>query len=91
MEVKALHTNIMVLITKFIYEFIFTRFGSSFILVSDQGTHFINDAIEIFTIHFLLWHTISTTYYPQGNGQEESTNKIIGLFFTKLVNENHID
>jgi hypothetical protein len=45
-------------------------------LVSDQGIHFINDAIKIFTNHFLLWHTTSTTYYPQGNGQVESHQQI---------------
>jgi hypothetical protein len=32
-----------------------------------------------------------TTYYPQGNGQAKSTNKVLGLLFTKLVNENHMD
>jgi hypothetical protein len=64
------------------------RFNYLFTLINDQGTHFINDAIEIFTNHFLLRHTTSTTFYPQGNGQIESTNKIIGLFFIKLVNEN---
>jgi hypothetical protein len=31
-------------------------------------------------------HVNSTTYYPQGNGQAESTNKISRLL-TKLVNE----
>jgi hypothetical protein len=54
MEVKTLCIDIMVVITKFIYEFILTRFGCLLILVSDQGIHSINDAIEIFTIHFLL-------------------------------------
>jgi len=39
-------------ITKFIYELILTRFGCTFILVSDQNIHFINHAIEIFTNHF---------------------------------------
>jgi hypothetical protein len=74
---------------KFIYEFIFTRFGCLFTLVIDQWTHFINNAIEILTHHFLLWHTILTTYYLQSNGQVESTNKIISLLLTKLVNVNH--
>jgi hypothetical protein len=31
----------------------------------------------------------STTYYSQGNGQEKSTNKVIGSLFIKLVNENY--
>jgi len=60
-------------------------------LVSDQKTHFINKAIEIFTNNFLLRHTTSTTYYPHSNGQVESTHKIIGSLLTKLVNENQTD
>jgi len=50
-------------IAKFIYESILTRFDCTFILVSDQNTHFINYAIEMFTNHFLLWNTILTIYY----------------------------
>jgi len=53
-EVKALRTNMVAVIAQSIYEFILTRFDYPFISVSDQGTHFINDAIEILNIHFLL-------------------------------------
>jgi hypothetical protein len=35
----------------------------------------------------LLKHVCSTTYYPQGNGQAKSINKVIGRLLTKLVNE----
>jgi hypothetical protein len=63
-EAKSLKTNMVVVTTQFIYEFIMTKFNCPLILVSDQGTHFINEAIEILTIHFLFLHTSSTTYYP---------------------------
>ncbi len=38
--------------------------------------------------HFLLKHVSSTTYYPQGNGQVESINKVLRTLLTKLVSEN---
>jgi hypothetical protein len=60
-------------------------------LVSDQGVHFINATIEVMTTHFLMKHTNSTTYYPQGNNQAKSTNKVIGILLTKLVNEKWSD
>ncbi len=39
----------------------------------------------------MLKHVSSTTYYPQGNGQAESINKVIGKLLTKLVNEKRTD
>jgi hypothetical protein len=54
METKALCTNTMIVMTKYIYEFILTRFSCPLILINGQGTHFINNTIEIFTNHFLL-------------------------------------
>jgi hypothetical protein len=46
-------------------------------VVNDNGSHFINDIIEILTIEFMITHHTSITYYPQGNGQVKSTNKIL--------------
>jgi hypothetical protein len=59
--------------------------------VTDQNTHFINDAIGYFTNHFILRHTNSIISYPQGNGHAKSTNKVFGTLLTKLVNENKND
>ncbi len=39
----------------------------------------------------MLKHVNFTTYYTQGNGQDESTNKLLGTLLTKLVSENKTD
>jgi hypothetical protein len=83
LEAKTLCTNIIVVITKFLYDHIFTWFGYPLTIVTYQGTHFINDVILI--------HTSYIVYYPQGNGQAKSTNKIFGTLLMKLVNENRND
>jgi hypothetical protein len=60
-------------------------------MVSNQGIHFINETISHLVNHFFFGHTTSTTYYPQGNGHVESTNKVIGTMLTKLVNKKRND
>jgi transposase InsO family protein len=84
---KQLKTNIAKITSKILYECL-TRFGYPLTIVINQGVHFINDAIKYLTDHFQLKHLSSTTYYPQGNGQIESTNKLLGTLLTKLVSEN---
>jgi len=59
--------------------------------VIDQGTHFINNVICYLINHFILRHTSSTIYYPQGNEHVEFTNKDFGTLLTKLMNENQND
>ncbi len=39
----------------------------------------------------MMKHVSSTTYYPQGNGQAKSTNKVLKTLLTKLVSENKTD
>jgi hypothetical protein len=51
---NILRTNITLIITKFLYECNFTRFGCPLTIVTDQGVHFINDIIKHLTNHFLL-------------------------------------
>jgi hypothetical protein len=90
-EANTLKTNTVAITIQFIYEFVLAKFGCPFIFVNGQGTHFINEAIEILMTHFLFQHISFTTYYLQGNGQAKSTNKVIGLLLTKLVDKNGMD
>jgi len=87
-EAKALHTNTSIVIVKFLYDHILIRFGCPVIIVTNQGTHFSNDVIHYLIDHFILRRTNSNVYYPQGNRQAESIDKVFGTLFMKLVNEN---
>ncbi len=63
-EAKALKTNIVVVIAKFLYEYILTKFGCPLTIVTYQGVCFINEIIKHITKQILLKHVSSTTYYP---------------------------
>jgi hypothetical protein len=63
-EAKALKTNIVVIIVRFLYEYILTKFGCPLTIITNEGVHFINDIIKHLTNYFLLKHVSSTTYYP---------------------------
>jgi hypothetical protein len=61
---RALKTNTTAIIAKKLYVCKLTKFGCPLIIVTNQGIHFINDAIKYLTDHFLMKHVSSTMYYP---------------------------
>ena len=63
--------------THLLFEQVITRFGFPRIIMSDQGTHFINNTIRAMTEEFEVYHQKSTPYHPQENGTMEAFNKIL--------------
>jgi transposase InsO family protein len=61
----------------FLFKQVITRFGCPRILMSDQGTHFINNTIRVMLEEFEFHHQKITPYHPQENGTVEGFNKIL--------------
>ncbi len=79
--VKDYSTNTIV---KFIFEFILSRFGCPKILMSDRGTHFLNETIVVMLAEFQVYHQKSMPYHPQANGMVKVFNKILESALTKF-------
>jgi transposase InsO family protein len=79
------------IVAHFIFDDIITRFGCPKILMSDQGTHFINKIVESLTEEFVVHHQKSTPYHPQENGIVEAFNKISETTPMKICSVNRDD
>jgi hypothetical protein len=55
-EPKALRDNTASSTAKFLYKYIWYRYGCPIELVSDQGAHFVNGVIRSLTQHYAVVH-----------------------------------
>ena len=76
-EAKAVKTDTAVHAATFMYENIISRFHCLKIMVSDRGSHFLNELFEEMTVKFRINHQNTTPYHPQTNGQMERVNGIL--------------
>jgi transposase InsO family protein len=87
-SVKECSTNTT---THFLFEKVISRFGCLRILMSDQGTHFINNTTRDMTEEFEFYHQKSTPYHPRENGTMEAFNNILENASTNIHNVNMDD
>jgi RNase H-like domain found in reverse transcriptase/Integrase core domain/Integrase zinc binding domain len=90
-EAKAVKTADKKTTAKFLFEYIFTRFGVPRVLISDRGTHFLNDLIEELTTAYGIDHRKTTPYHPQTNGLAERVNQTIVRILRKTIQDNKRD
>jgi hypothetical protein len=72
---------------KMFHEISFPRFGTSRMVISDGGSHFIDTAFRNFLNELVTKHNIAIPYHPQTNCQEETSNKQIKNILQKTMNE----
>jgi len=90
-EAKALLKANEEPVLTFLFEEIFVRFGLPRELVTDGGPPFNSHGFKDTLQKYHIKHKMTTPYYPQENGQVESTNKVIEAILTKTVKENRRD
>jgi hypothetical protein len=61
----------------FMFYNIITIFKCQRVLMSEQGSHFLNNAIQKLTQEFMIHHKKFNLYHPEANGTVESFNKIL--------------
>jgi transposase InsO family protein len=90
-EEKSLIRASEEVVLAFLFEDIFVRFGVPKELLTDGGPPFTSHKFESLLNKYHVFHRTTSPYHPQGNGQVESTNKVIEVILTKTVRENRMD
>ncbi|KAI5313452.1 hypothetical protein L3X38_042628 [Prunus dulcis] len=67
------------------------RFGTSRAIISDGGSHFVNQAFAALLKKYGITHKVATPYHPQTSGQVEISNREIKNILEKTVNTTRKD
>ena len=72
---------------RFIWRNIVTRFGVPHTLISDNSLQFDSKTFRSYCGELGITNRYSTPAYPQGNGQAEAVNKVIGNGLKKRLDD----
>jgi transposase InsO family protein len=72
---------------KMFHEVIFPRYGVPRIVISDGGSHFIDQTFRKALSKVGVDHRIATPYHPQTTGQAKMSNKQIKNILLKTMNQ----
>ncbi len=75
-------------IAKFLFEDLFSKFGSPSILHSDRGLEFLNEIVEALCSLFRTHRSCTAAYNPKCNGVVERINGLISVRLAKLCRNN---
>ena len=78
-------------VAKFMWENIITRYGCPLELVSDRGTHFLNEVIAALVSYYNINHQVTTPYNPKANGLTERSNGILVRSIQRMIEVHKAD
>ncbi|KAM1971818.1 hypothetical protein ACFX16_018703 [Malus domestica] len=84
-EASAVKSITSAAVKNFIETKILHRFGVPETIVTDRGPSFISKEVEEFASKYKIKMIQSSPYYPQSNGQAESSNKILVNIIKRMV------
>jgi transposase InsO family protein len=77
-------------VAQFLYEQVFTRFGTPFEIAFNNGLQFLSEVVENLLARLVVKHRFITIYKPNTNGLVERTNRTLCSMLTKEV-EVHVN
>ena len=90
-EARAIPNAKASLVVLFFYEDIICRHGCPKEILTDRGTHFVNEMLDSLCENLGVKHKLSTAYHPQTNGLVERFNRTLCEALAKYINEHKDD
>ncbi|XP_070010952.1 uncharacterized protein [Nicotiana sylvestris] len=90
-EAILTRTNDARVVYEFLRKNIFTSFGILRVIISDNGSHFVNKQFAAILSKYGVTHLKGTTYHAQTSGQVAVVNRELKRILEKTVNASRKD